>query len=370
MLKKVQEVKKLSLRVISVFLFSLILTGCGSLLSGTGPYSHSITNENAGKNEHLPYTLIDLTPENASLYAKKEMLTDSAKVSMPVSLTIRLMPGDMVKVMISDSAEGSVFSPLASGGNVFNNVRIDASGFIKLPYVGRVKAQGLTLEQLDNLIEKKLKGAVAIDPQAHSELIGDLSGSILVAGAVKAPGRFSSLEGALTILDAINMAGGALLEPHLINIIVRDGRGVYTFNYDDVLKGHNQQLSPRSEVIVERARQRVVTMGSVRSPGLTDLPSRTSSLLEVLGAVGGLDETKADPQGVFVFRVNTNNLGEPTAEVFRLDMRRPESIFIANTFQVFAEDTIYVTNAPVYEWQKIISPIVQSIVLGRIVNGL
>jgi polysaccharide export outer membrane protein len=222
---------------------------------------------------------------------------------------------------------------------------------------------------VDNAIRKKLKGSVATDPQVHSEIVGDLSGSVLVAGAVKSPGRFSSLQGPLTILDAVNMAGGPVLEPHLINVVVRNGKNAFSINYDDVLSGKNRQVSPRSEIILERARQRFVAMGSVKDPGLKDLPSRNPSLLEVLGSVGGLDEQKADPQGVFVFRINPEPKdGEPTAEVFKLDMRKPESIFLARAFQVFPDDAVYVTNAPVYEWQKIISPIVQTLMLGRTIS--
>lgn len=359
-------------RLLSVVALSTTLAACASVMSGTGPYSSAITSGSAGQDPNLPYKLIDLTPENAALYARQPPPPALASVSgTAVNTTVRLVAGDVIKVMISDSAEGGVFAPLASGGTVFNNVRVASNGVISLPYVGEVKVSGFTLAQVDSAIRKRLVRSVAIDPQVHSELISDLSGSVLVAGAVKSPGRFSSLQGALTILDVVSMAGGPLMEPHLINVIVRDGKQVYTINYDDVLAGNNRKLAPRSEVILERARQRFVAMGAVRDPGLKDLPSRTPTLLEVLGSVGGLEESKADPQGVFVFRINQNPLpGEPEAEVFRLDMRRPESIFLAQAFRVYPEDAVYVTNAPVYEWQKIISPIVQTLVLGRTINNL
>ena len=359
------------IRLLGPLFMLFTLAGCGSILSGSGPYSSAITSESAGKNENLPYKLIDLSPENVSEYSRQAPPPASARVSKTGTTAIQLVPGDVVKIMISDSAEGGVFAPLASGGTVFNNVRVSSDGTISLPYAGTVNVRGYTLTQVDNAVRKKLKGSVATDPQVHSEMVGDLSGSVLVAGAVKTPGRFSSLQGPLTILDAVNMAGGPLLEPHLINVIVRNGKQAYSINYDEVLGGKNRQVSPRSEIILERARQRFVAMGSVKEPGLKDLPSRNPSLLEVLGSVGGLDEQKADPQGVFVFRINQEpKAGEPAAEVFRLDMRKPESIFLARAFQVFPEDAVYVTNAPVYEWQKIISPIVQTLVLGRTLSRL
>ena len=51
-------------------------------------------------------------------------------------------------------------------------------------------------------------------------------------------------------------------------------------------------------------------------------------------------------------------------------MRDPAAIFYAKQVMLSPDDTVYVTNAAVYETQKIISPIVQTLVLGRTVNGL
>lgn len=351
------------------FMVSFMLAGCGSMLSGTGPYSGAITS--AADQKEAPYKLIDLRADTIAPYARRAASAPMSNVSgVSGGTTIRLVPGDMLKVTISDSAEGGVFAPLAGGGTVFNNIRVAADGTISLPYVGSIKVSGKTTRQVDEAIRARLRGSAATDPQAHSEITGSLSGSVLVAGAVNKPGRFSSLEGPLTILDVVSMAGGPTAEPHLINVVVRNGKSVYSINYNDVLSGRNRQVAPRSEVILERDRQRFVAMGAVREPGLKDFPSPTPTLLEVLGAVGGLDESKADPRGVFVFRVNPSPLpGEPSTEVFQLNMRNPEAIFLARVFQVMPEDAIYVTNAAVYEWQKIISPIVQTLVLGRTVTN-
>ncbi|MCY1431169.1 hypothetical protein D9M71_471320 [compost metagenome] len=51
--------------------------------------------------------------------------------------------------------------------------------------------------------------------------------------------------------------------------------------------------------------------------------------------------------------------------VLRLNMRDPAAIFYARQIAIKPDDTIYVTNAAVYEWQKVISPIVQTMILGR-----
>ena len=108
-------------------------------------------------------------------------------------------------------------------------------------------------------------------------------------------------------------------------------------------------------------------MGAVGEPGLHDLPSQNSSLLDALGSVGGLKEANANPRGVFVFRMDETNKTKPT--VMRIDMRDPAAVFYARQVMLKPDDTIYVTNADVYEWQKIIAPIVQTMVLGRVVSS-
>jgi len=353
-------------RVGGVLTLAAALAGCGSTFSGAGPYKGTITSMAEG--DTPPYTLIQLGPDTIAPYMRPPLATLTSSVSdMPVP-SVRLVPGDVMRIVISDSAtEGALFAPLSAGGTVFESVRVSGSGKISLPYVEEIKVSGLTLSQVEAGIRKRLSG-VAADPQVHVELVGDMSGSVLVAGAVKAPGRFSALQGPLTLLDAINQAGGPTLEPHLVTVIMRTGKEVRQFSYEDLLAGRNMPVPPRSEIVLERARKRFVAMGAVNDPGLHDLPSQAPSLLEVLGTVGGLKEQSADPRGVFVFRLNDGGTGEPAAQVFQLDMRDPTAMFLARQFLVQPEDAVYVTNAAVYEAQKIISPIVQVLLLGRTVE--
>lgn len=343
---------------VAVFLLAtLTLSGCGGTLSGAGPYKGAIEDKNTA------YDLVEINANTIAPFMRPAAKPPTAKITSPVASAVRLMGGDVINVLITDNApEGSaLFAPLSTGGTQLK-VRIDSQGMISLPYVGHQFVAGMTLIQVEDMIRQKLKG-VTSDVQAHVDLVGDLSGSVLVAGAVKAPGRFSTLQGPLTLLDAINQGGGPVMEPHLVNVTVRNGSQTITLNYEEVLAGNNFVLKPNSEVIVDRARQRFIAMGAVGEPGLKDLPSQNTSLLDALSSVGGLKEGSANPEGVFVFRMGTD--GNPKPTVMRLDMRDPTSIFYARQIMIKPDDTIYVTNAAVYEWQKVISPIVQTMLLGR-----
>lgn len=335
------------------------LVGCSNSLSGAGPYRGEIETTNSG------YTLVEINANTIGPYMRPAPSPSLTRVTSTLPIDVRLMGGDVINVLIADNAaEGTgLFAPLSAGGTQIRT-RIDRRGMISLPYVGEEFVAGMTPMQVETMVRKKLKG-VTTDIQAHVDLVSDLSGSILVAGAVKAPGRFSTLQGPLTILDAVNQAGGPSLEPYLVNVTIRNGNESTTVNYQDVLNGNNAPLKPNSEVILDKAKQRFVAMGAVGEPGLKDLPDINTTLLEALGSVGGLKETSANPQGVFIFRFDQNQ--KPV--VLKLDMRDPAAIFYAKNVMMRPDDTIYITNSPVYEWQKVISPIVQTLVLGRTVSG-
>ena len=345
----------------------ITLSGCaGGILSGAGPTVGTMTADLDDRT--IPYELIDLSASTIAPYARAVDKPIAITVSPTKAYEIRLIPGDVIQIMIADIVqENAVFAPLASGGTKIET-RVDSKGRVSLPYAGHVSVAGKTLDQVEAEIKKRLTG-IAADPQVMVSLLGDVSGSVLVAGAVKQPGRFSALQGPLTLLDAINLAGGPVLEPHLVEVTVRNGKDAQVYSYDSLLNGLNKPVSPRSEIVVSRARKRFVAMGAVTTPGLHDLPSENPSLLEVLGTAGWLDERKADPKGVFVFRLARKpGESEATPEVFRLNMRDPAAIFLAREFLVQPEDAVYVTNAAVYEWEKIISPIVQAISFGRLID--
>lgn len=359
----------------------LVVSGCSGILSAAGPGKSSIVNsqkqEGAEASLANGYEFVALSPANVHQYMTPKVKKLNSSVSKPAVPELKMIPGDVVSIMIADSAEdGALFAPLAAGGTVFNKVRLNSRGEISLPYAGIINLKGLTTIQAEGVVREQLKKYVS-DPQVVINIVGDLGGSVLVAGDVNKPGRFSTLEGPLTVLDAVNMAGGPKLEPYLVDVVVRNGSHVTKFNYEDLLNGMNHPIAANTEVVVERSRQRFVAMGAVSEPGLHDFPSKNASLLDVLGTVGGLSEQKANASGVFIFRLSdgveydvaTSTItSKEKPVVFQLNLQDPTSLFIARQFLMHPDDAIYVTNAATYEFQKLISPIIQVLVLGNTVS--
>ena len=97
------------------------------------------------------------------------------------------------------------------------------------------------------------------------------------------------------------------------------------------------------------------------------------SLLEALGDVGGLTDQRANKTGVYIFRpadspafmsptgaagLGVSTTGGPAAAkplVYRLDFSLPVSVFVAQQFIMQPRDVVYVSNAPLYEADKVLT---------------
>lgn len=84
---------------------------------------------------------------------------------------------------------------------------VDDSGSINLPYIGYQKAAGLLPNQLQAMIEQKLKEGEIYTHPSITVVVQAGQRFVSVGGAVKAPGRIVYTAD-LTLMSAINAAGG------------------------------------------------------------------------------------------------------------------------------------------------------------------
>src|SRR5262249_46556244 len=109
-----------------------------------------------------------------------------------------LGPQDQIKLTVLEDSD-------------MNNLyRLDADGFITLPYLNRVPAAGLTPSELQDRIHALLKdGRFIQNASVRVEVDPTRSQSVLVGGEVRAPGEIP-ISGSMTLLKALAMAGSPL----------------------------------------------------------------------------------------------------------------------------------------------------------------
>ena len=181
---------------------------------------------------------------------------------------------------------------------------VEIDGSFTFPYIGRVKAGGLTIRAFEQELRTRLADGFFKDPQIAVSVESYRSQRIFITGEVRTPGAFP-LTGELTLLDAIAKAGFATLDATDEVIVIRGGKGAgpaaaptpaatdakpfVTVSLKALQNGaaiaQNVLLQDGDTVFVGRA-EPVFVYGQVKNPG--SYPIRTeTTVLQALSLAGG-----------------------------------------------------------------------------------
>jgi len=184
-------------------------------------------------------------------------------------------------------------------------------GYIALPLVGRVKAAGLTTDELARQIrEVMLKSQMLNNPDVYVSLIETKSRKVTIFGAVGKAGQHY-LKGDTHLLDVITEAGGVDFSSDSTQIFVLrkvsdTSKLAIEINLNDLIQGRdpvsNILLRDGDIIYIPRAK-RYMVMGEVNKPGIYNLDSyRKTSILEAIIQAGGFTPL-ASKNGVWIYRV-------------------------------------------------------------------
>lgn len=105
-------------------------------------------------------------------------------------------------------AAGSI-APMAGTPSFQQGIRVSGTGDITLPYLGQVRADGLTPPDLERTIARGLVSrGILRNPQVSVTVIEYRSRTVAVVGAVEHPGVFPVTRPGATVTDLIWTAGG------------------------------------------------------------------------------------------------------------------------------------------------------------------
>jgi polysaccharide export outer membrane protein len=174
-------------------------------------------------------------------------------------------------------------------------------------------------------------------------------------------------------VDAINRTGGlinTLPSAQAEVVLRRNGQPILDAQFADLLAGHDMPIQKGDEIIVRPNSRMFTVLGAVAKAGNIELTKANMTLLEALGAAGGLNDERANKTGVFVFRMgDLQNNPNARGRVFRLDLYQPVSIFVAQQFGVQPRDVLFVTNAPLYEYNKVLTAIYRTFSIVGVAKG-
>lgn len=271
-----------------------------------------------------------------------------------------IVPGDQIEVRIWEVSEDGLFARTGDQETILT-IQVSNKGDIFVPYAGSIRAEGLTADQLRDLLLERFNGR-AVEPEITVDINTTETRAATVLGTVKAPGRFFVPPRGIRLLDLIARSGGAAQAPWELTITVQRGSAVGSASFMDVIDvpTNNIVILPGDTINVNHEPRLFPIFGAVTSPANISLSSRRANLASLLAEVGGLNQSVAQPRSVFVFRPKSS-LG--IALAYRFDFSRPDALLLAEKFELEPGDITYVSSANVADLERFVS-IILSPILG------
>ena len=355
----------------------LFLCGCAAFPT-SGPSKSTIETYNDKKEIDSKILIVDLNQKIVNQLQKKDL-----KVSFSESLgtlnrrTQTVGKGDIIEISIweappatlfSSSNTGSASISSSSGRTVLPEQMVNSAGTISVPFAGQILADGQSLREIESEIIGRLKGK-ANQAQVIARVIRNASSNVTVIGDVASTVRMPLTANGEKLLDAIAAAGGPKQPPSKISIQVTRGENVYSLPLETILRdsAQNINLLPGDLVTVLFQPKSFTALGATNKNEEVGFETQGISLAQALARTGGLNDSRADAQGVFIFRFEDKAAVDwPTAPkevtadgkvavVYRVDLKDPSSFFNAQNFKIENKDILYVSNAPITEVQKFLN---------------
>ena len=345
----------------------LTMTGCTII-----PGSHFEGIESGEKTRNLEQDLekVNIQIIDSSLiYQQKQA---SKKTKPPSNLDgidthdyeYKLGVGDVLTIGVWDHPELTIPAAVQRTAE-FDGFRVQADGTITYAYAPNIPAAGKTVGQIHKELVKRLSRVIE-DPQVDIKVVGFRSQKTYITGEVTKPGVYPVTEIPLTLIDALNQAGGLTEAADWRTVTFTRGDKTEVIKLDDFYAhgdiSQNRLLQHGDIVHVNRNDlQSVFVLGDVKKAGSVDVNRYGLNLAEALSKSGGLNENTANANGVFVLRKRDLEKDGIIADVYQLHAKNVAALVLAEQFELQPHDIVYVTSAPLARWNRVISLLLPSI---------
>ncbi len=276
-----------------------------------------------------------------------------------------IQPGDTLGLTIWENVDDGLLAIEGTNATTLEEVQVDGSGFIYVPYAGRVKAAGNSPEAIRRIITEKLQGQTP-DPQVLVRRLAGDGSTVSVAGAVGGQGVFAIERPTRTISSMLARAGGLTIEPEIAQVTIFRGGHQAKVWFQDIYKNPSYDIAVRGgdRILVEADTRSYTALGATGAQTRVVFDKQTLSALEAIAQVGGLNVNAADPTGVFIFRNEPEEIAEQVLGrtdligdqrmIYVMNLTEPNGVFMARDFVIRDGDTVYVSEAPFTQAMKVV----------------
>lgn len=341
---------------------SAVLTACSD-----GYVSFPLTPESqADLADGINVTVLDSTNiDNFSRSSRGHVLS-----ALPSgrSWTYTVGAGDVLTVIVFNHPE--LTSPAGTERSaVESGFQVGSDGTFNYPYIGAVQASGRPVDQIRGDISQRLATFIP-DPQVEVRIAAYNAQAVVVSGEVNTPNRQSLTSVPLSLIEAVNAAGGVTDNADLSSVTVQRRGQIYRVDLQGFLSGGLTQNNPilRNGDVVSVPRRRVLEaymLGEVARPDVIDLSRDPITLTQAITRRGGLVQPRADARGVLVFRHASEGVN-----VYQLDVSNPAGLLLGTRFVLEPGDVVYILRSPLQRWNDTILRLLPSVQAINAVDDL
>ena len=291
--------------------------------------------------------------------------------------------GDVIEVSVWEAPPAALFGsgaidprsgPSTTRVTAMPEQMVNSNGSVNIPFAGQIMAAGRSPQQIEAEVIQRLKGK-ANQPQVLVRVIRNNTSNVTVVGEVNNSTRMPLTAQGERLLDALAAAGGTRQPVNKMTLQVTRGNLVQALPLDVIIRDPRQNILLQPGDVVTSLFQPLsfTALGATGKNEELNFEAQGISLAQALARVGGVQDNRADAQGVFIFRlespaaldlqgktVNTTPEGLVPV-VYRMNLRDPAAFFVAQSFPIKDKDLLYVSNAPAAEIQKFLNVIFSTI---------
>jgi polysaccharide biosynthesis/export protein len=345
----------------------LLLNGCAALVPGDKAYGlrdqTSAVKLPVRQNDAVVPENVKIRQINADLII--EMFSQDLNRSNDFSVSdkkktppsnpsdYKVGPGDILSIIVWDHPElttpAGQYRSAEQAGTV-----VAEDGTIYYPYVGPLNVNGKTTRQIRELLTNRLSKYIE-KVQLDVRMAAFRSKRVYVVGEVAKPGLLEIDDVPMTVLEAVNRAGGFSGEADHSRVLLTRKGSTYRVDiqamYEKGATEQNALLEPGDILnIPDRSFNKVFVLGEVSKPGSLVMNKRRSTLAEALADAGYINQDRSNPRWIYVMRGE-----QEMPELFHLDGSTPDALLLADKFPLQPRDIIYVDAADVVRWNRVVS---------------
>jgi polysaccharide export outer membrane protein len=368
------------------------LGGC-STLPTAGPTTGQVVDQSV-KDDQTRFDIVDVDDNVVStLLARpgESFRTRFQKYGKPPDPKIGI--GDTISVTIWEASAGGLFGSAVTTGVTPGSRSVTIpeqvvtrDGAISVPFADRIPVAGKSPLEVQHFIEQRLADK-AIEPQVIVIIAKSVTNAATVSGEVVNGARVPLSLNGDRLLDLIALAGGAKSPVYETFVRLTRDAVTVTIPMEALVSNPAENIYawPGDVLTLVRLPQTFSVFGATGQNTQVSFNAEKVTLAEALAKAGGLQDLRADPAGVFLFRFEPPDVvdalkaralatgpGGSSPIVYRLDLGDANSYFFAQRFPVEDKDIIYVANARLNELQKfftLLNTVTGPVITGIVVKG-